>query len=480
MWLSRTGVLGPTRDSRARADADLSAMRAAPSRDDVSRIVRELIVSAIAVSPSVAEGGVTGDSVIATCPSAGDDALSAPGSAAASGPASSSDYGAIDEASGARARSARDGTMAHVRRCVLEQLGLLKDWLEMHQWRTPLRQSDKCEERRVANILRKMRIRASMPLGRGSKPSDRQLNAAEVDELNQVLNRLKPAWPDLGEGAQVDAAAPNAEPDRDATAGAGVGSVVTLALPGLNVQWPFSQLMLAGAKTCETRGYALGHRNIAWAGVEHWIVETRGPTAVASKNAVIGDAVVGARPVKTQIVGTVVFSASVPYADRHTFCLDAAAHRINAGGVYDWRGNGEMQAWRVASVRRLAHPVLVGTTGQTGFGPRSFDVIFLGGSQSLRADAPPMAIATPAGGAALFGGDAARSGDVDGIGARRPACPSRSHSRIRGRRRSRSSRAARAAVTPDARRSPPTPTTPAEALRQARCGASLMGHGRQT
>ena len=39
--------------------------------------------------------------------------------------------------------------------------------------------------------------------------------------------------------------------------------LVKLRLRGLNVQWPFSQLLLSGVKTKEVRRYALGYRSIA-------------------------------------------------------------------------------------------------------------------------------------------------------------------------------------------------------------------------
>ena len=38
----------------------------------------------------------------------------------------------------------------------------------------------------------------------------------------------------------------------------------TLCLRGLNIQWPFSQLVLLGYKTKEIRNYDLGHRSIAF------------------------------------------------------------------------------------------------------------------------------------------------------------------------------------------------------------------------
>ena len=77
---------------------------------------------------------------------------------------------------------------------------------------------------------------------------------------------------------------------------------------GLNVQWPFSQLILCGAKSIEVRSYALGHRCIAKAGEEVWIVETRGPCASASTNAVVQDAAIAPRRQEAHIVGCVTFS----------------------------------------------------------------------------------------------------------------------------------------------------------------------------
>ena len=91
----------------------------------------------------------------------------------------------------------------------------------------------------------------------------------------------------------------------------GVGLGTTLSLPGLNINWPFSQLILAGVKTVEARSYALGYRNIAHADVAMWPVETPGQTDAMSKGWVLaGGAAVAARPEKAHIVGTTTFSRS--------------------------------------------------------------------------------------------------------------------------------------------------------------------------
>ena len=64
-------------------------------------------------------------------------------------------------------------------------------------------------------------------------------------------------------------------------------------MPGLNVNWPFSQLILAGVKTVEARSYALGYRNIAQPAVEMSLVETPGKANAISKGwAIAGGAAV--------------------------------------------------------------------------------------------------------------------------------------------------------------------------------------------
>ena len=88
---------------------------------------------------------------------------------------------------------------------------------------------------------------------------------------------------------------------------------VTLSLRGLNIQWPFSQLLLLGAKLEEVRTYDLGYRQICNRDEEAWIVETKGPPTKAATNAIMGDLQIAPRPSAAQIVGTVSFADSYPY-----------------------------------------------------------------------------------------------------------------------------------------------------------------------
>ncbi len=178
---------------------------------------------------------------------------------------------------------------------------------------------------------------------------------------------------------------------------------VSVSFPGITIRWPFSQLILAGAKTIEVRRYMLGHRNIAVAGQEYWLVETPGvPRGAIERQAVLGDVDVAPRPEIVQIVGTVVFVCSYLYRSEAKFRADEVKHWIHEGSVYDWRGKCTRYAWRVSSVRRLAHPVpQPGPSGITGFGkPRTLTVHFTKDSQANQvglSDAPCSSISFPVG-----------------------------------------------------------------------------------
>ena len=117
-----------------------------------------------------------------------------------------------------------------------------------------------------------------------------------------------------------------------ATSCAGFGAI--LSLPGLNINWPFSQLILAGVKTIVTRPYALGHRNIAQPHVEMWLVETRAPEDALAKGWVLaGGAAVAPRPEEAQIVCTVTFLRSDKYESLAAFQADRKNHRIAKAGT---------------------------------------------------------------------------------------------------------------------------------------------------
>ena len=143
-------------------------------------------------------------------------------------------------------------------------------------------------------------------------------------------------------------------------------------MPGLNIQWPFSQLILLGVETEESRRYALGHHNIAHANLEYWIVETKGKTNKTTRRtngAIVGDFHIPPRPNAAHIVGTVTFSKDTKrHKDQNSFHQARDKHCIAEGSDKDWDGTGDCFGWQVSKVRALTTPMPIASTGQTGFG----------------------------------------------------------------------------------------------------------------
>ena len=146
-----------------------------------------------------------------------------------------------------------------------------------------------------------------------------------------------------------------------------------MSLRGINIQYPFSRLILLGVKSIEARTFPLGHRNIATADEELFLIET--PGAKNAHGAVVDDIPIGPPPQRAQVIGTVSFSASQAYASESAWKRDRPKHCIREGGRYDWGGTGEMHAWYVDKVQRFSEPVAAGTKSQTGYGtPRTLEV----------------------------------------------------------------------------------------------------------
>ena len=91
----------------------------------------------------------------------------------------------------------------------------------------------------------------------------------------------------------------------------------TPTLRGINIQWPFSQLLLMGVKTQEVRRYDLGHRGMCAPEEETWIVETKGPHAKATTNAVCQGMTIAPRPLKSQIIGAILIHGRLNYGFEH-------------------------------------------------------------------------------------------------------------------------------------------------------------------
>ena len=174
------------------------------------------------------------------------------------------------------------------------------------------------------------------------------------------------------------------------------GMPVLLVLRGLNIQYPFSQLILAKLKDTEVRDYALGHRNIANPDEEMFLIETP-PKYPAS--AAVGPLVQGPPPRQAQVVGTVSFSKSEQYKKKAAWNLDRRRHRIKRGSALDWQqSQGDKYAWRIGQVRCFQEPVPVSDHTQTGYPtPKALMVRFApdsGGTRPSSSLVPPQDVET--------------------------------------------------------------------------------------
>lgn len=88
------------------------------------------------------------------------------------------------------------------------------------------------------------------------------------------------------------------------------------SVPGIHVQYPWSQLILSGKKTVETRSYPLP---LKYTNVELAIIETPGPDG--RRNGITS----------AGIIGTVVFDSCFLYQSRSAWAADKARHLVSHG-----------------------------------------------------------------------------------------------------------------------------------------------------
>ena len=117
---------------------------------------------------------------------------------------------------------------------------------------------------------------------------------------------------------------------------------------GLNVQSPWSTLLINGQKSVETRSYRLPQR---LEGVELALIETPGKSA----------------KFKSRIIGTITFSNSFEYININEWIKDYSRHLVSIDSEYRWGkrinwNNGELIdkpkfGWVVQSVKKFENPV---------------------------------------------------------------------------------------------------------------------------
>ena len=112
-------------------------------------------------------------------------------------------------------------------------------------------------------------------------------------------------------------------------------------IPGINIQWPWSDHIVQGRKSIETRTYKMPDK---FKGVEMAIIETPGPHG--KKNGVK----------KARIVGTVTFSESIQYS-RSTWVKDYNKHLVDTKDPqFAWDTKVERWGWIIQKVRKFKEP----------------------------------------------------------------------------------------------------------------------------
>jgi hypothetical protein len=104
-----------------------------------------------------------------------------------------------------------------------------------------------------------------------------------------------------------------------------------VTLPGINIQAPWAEAIVAGHKVIETRFYPIPKK---WVGQPLAIIETPGK----------------ARHFKRRIAGLVIFAQSWCYANKAAFTRDYARHLVDPDDpLFGWREDGKPKwAWPVA------------------------------------------------------------------------------------------------------------------------------------
>ena len=106
-------------------------------------------------------------------------------------------------------------------------------------------------------------------------------------------------------------------------------------MTGLNIQSPWSQLLIDGDKRVETRSYPLPEK---YEGVELALIETPGKHG----------------NFKSRIVGTITFSHSFQYPDKQSWVDDRNRHKVEKNDeFYGWNSNKPKYGWVVSNVQKF-------------------------------------------------------------------------------------------------------------------------------
>lgn len=100
---------------------------------------------------------------------------------------------------------------------------------------------------------------------------------------------------------------------------------------GINIQAPWSQLLINSEKCVETRSYALPDKYV---GEELALIETPGKKG----------------KFKARIIGTITFSHSFQYDNMQEWISDYNRHKVPEDSEFGWKEDKDKYGWVVAEV----------------------------------------------------------------------------------------------------------------------------------
>lgn len=110
-------------------------------------------------------------------------------------------------------------------------------------------------------------------------------------------------------------------------------------MTGLNIQAPWSSLLINGLKTVETRSY---HLPLKYVGVPLALIETPGKSG----------------KFKSRIIGLIYFGESFKYQDKHEWMNDYNRHLIENNHMdYGWSDSKPKYGWVVTNIEKFDKPV---------------------------------------------------------------------------------------------------------------------------
>ena len=110
-------------------------------------------------------------------------------------------------------------------------------------------------------------------------------------------------------------------------------------MTGINIQTPWSELLINGVKSVETRSYPLPEKYV---GEELALIETPGRYG----------------RFKARIIGTITFSHSFKYPDQRAWQDDYNRHCVAVDDpIYNWKDDKPKYGWVVSKVTKFDKPL---------------------------------------------------------------------------------------------------------------------------